>query len=212
MSEKFLKHSGLRKFWNPVGRLQYRFLRSEGLKSSHKLLDVGCGTFRGGRFIIEFLKRGNYYGLDEKRSAIAWGKRHALKKLMGKKPHLFTLEMGSKLVDLAQVLKFTGFDYVWMHAFLDHIGPTKVESVLYSVGKVLADDGCIYATSFIVPGGKRLARWGKQKVETYSYQDPWHYTMAFLEGAAVNAGLYIDGCPEYAHPLGLTMLRLVKAK
>ena len=208
MPEKFLKHSGPKGFWDSVGRLQYRFLRREGLQPTHTLLDVGCGTFRAGRFIVKFLESGNYYGFDEKQSAIEWGRRHVLKKLMRKNPHLFTLRMESKPVDLVEVLKFAGFDYIWMHAFLDHVGPDKVESVFCSVEKVLADDGYIYATSFIA--NEHTAEWGKEKVETYSHKDPWHYTVKFLKKAASNAGLHIDGHLGYVHPLGLTMLRLAR--
>lgn len=211
MSEKFQQYSGPKRFWDSVGELQIAFLRREGLRPEHKLLDVGCGTFRGGRHIIEHLEPGNYYGFDKKGSAIGWGKEHVLKELVEEKePRLFVLRMDDRPVDLAQMLEFAEFDLVWMHAFLDHIGPRKALSALRDVGSVLANDGCIFATSFIACKGKQVEERG-YKIKTYSYREPWHYTMKFLENVARRAGLCMDGCPGYAHPLGLTMLKLVKA-
>ncbi len=34
--------------WEEIGRLQFEFLRARGLKPSHRLLDIGCGSLRGG--------------------------------------------------------------------------------------------------------------------------------------------------------------------
>ena len=34
--------------WDEVGQLQVDFLVSRGLMQHHKLLDIGCGSLRGG--------------------------------------------------------------------------------------------------------------------------------------------------------------------
>jgi len=40
------------------------FLKSQGLLPERALLDIGCGTLRGGRLFITYLDKGNYTGID----------------------------------------------------------------------------------------------------------------------------------------------------
>src|SRR5436309_1445834 len=50
--------------WDEIGRLQFEFIRGRGLQQGHKLLDVGCGSLRGGVHFARYLDAGNYYGTD----------------------------------------------------------------------------------------------------------------------------------------------------
>ena len=50
--------------WEQVGQFQFHYLIAKGLRKDHKLLDIGCGTLRGGRYFIEYLDCGGYTGLD----------------------------------------------------------------------------------------------------------------------------------------------------
>ena len=38
--------------WNEIGDLQISFMKSQGLESCMKFLDIGCGCLRGGRHFI----------------------------------------------------------------------------------------------------------------------------------------------------------------
>jgi hypothetical protein len=54
--------------WDTMGELQFRFMLETGkLKPADVLLDIGCGSFRGGRFFIEYLHAGNYLGIDKQK-------------------------------------------------------------------------------------------------------------------------------------------------
>lgn len=50
--------------WEEIGQLQIDFLKSEGLLPAHRLLDIGCGTLRGGRHFIGYLDAGRYTGTE----------------------------------------------------------------------------------------------------------------------------------------------------
>ena len=50
--------------WEVLGQLQLNFMICEGLKPHHKLLDIGCGSLRGGVHFIRYLDVGNYAGID----------------------------------------------------------------------------------------------------------------------------------------------------
>ena len=64
--------------WYSIGRLQYHFLVSKGLKSNHKFLDLGCGSLRLGQFLIPMLDKGNYFGLDVEHELIDEGSKNEM--------------------------------------------------------------------------------------------------------------------------------------
>jgi ubiquinone/menaquinone biosynthesis C-methylase UbiE len=73
--------------WEAVGTLQFRFMVEQGLEPRHVLLDVACGSLRGGVRFIPYLEPGNYLGIDMQQKLIDAGverevgqKLYALKK------------------------------------------------------------------------------------------------------------------------------------
>jgi len=59
--------------WETVGTLQFRFMVGQGLEPRHVLLDVACGSLRGGVRFIPYLDRGHYLGIDMHRKLIDAG-------------------------------------------------------------------------------------------------------------------------------------------
>jgi hypothetical protein len=55
-------HLAVGGMWEEIGKLQLDFLVNQGLRPTHKFLDIGCGTLRGGRHFIRYLDAGNYAG------------------------------------------------------------------------------------------------------------------------------------------------------
>lgn len=64
--------------WEEVGQLQFNFLVAQGLKPEHTLLDIACGSLRGGVHFINYLNPGNYLGLDKEQELINRGIEHEL--------------------------------------------------------------------------------------------------------------------------------------
>jgi hypothetical protein len=104
--------------WHELGELQFRFLVDRGLRPEHVLLDVACGSLRGGVRFIPYLEPGNYLGIDRDRSLIDHGIENELGRTMFglKRPEFivsnaFEFERFSKRPDfaLAQSL-FTHLD------------------------------------------------------------------------------------------------------
>src|SRR5882757_11035445 len=65
--------------WDQLGALQFDYLVAHGLKPEHRLLDVGCGSLRGGVRFVDYLRPGNYYGLDISENLLAAGRRELAK-------------------------------------------------------------------------------------------------------------------------------------
>jgi SAM-dependent methyltransferase len=51
-------------YFEIAGRLQLAALLREGVYPWSKVLDVGCGCLRGGYWLIHFLDRGRYFGIE----------------------------------------------------------------------------------------------------------------------------------------------------
>src|SRR3990172_1321367 len=59
--------------WEEMGELQFSFLARQGLEPSDCLLDIACGSLRGGVHFINFLDIGNYLGIDKENKLIELG-------------------------------------------------------------------------------------------------------------------------------------------
>jgi SAM-dependent methyltransferase len=47
-----------------IGRSYFEFLREQGLRPDHRVLDFGCGAGRIGIWLVPYLERGHYVGVD----------------------------------------------------------------------------------------------------------------------------------------------------
>ena len=66
---------GPAKVWKQKRAFQYAFLTSYGLQQQHILLDIGCGTLRGGIPLIDYLEPRNYIGIDNSERRLAEARR-----------------------------------------------------------------------------------------------------------------------------------------
>lgn len=64
--------------WDEIGRLQLEFMVKQGLRPQHVLLDIGCGSLRGGVHFIRYLDRGNYLGIDKEKMLLEAGLAYEL--------------------------------------------------------------------------------------------------------------------------------------
>ena len=79
--------------WDHLGPLQLEVLRAHGLRPEHRLLDIGCGSLRGGRHLMRYLEPGNYWGLDISPEILAAARQLVAQEgLAGREPHLHATE------------------------------------------------------------------------------------------------------------------------
>jgi SAM-dependent methyltransferase len=64
--------------WEELGALQFEYLVSSGLRPEHYFLDIGCGSFRGGRHFIPYLEPGRYFGVDRNAEPLRVGQEQEL--------------------------------------------------------------------------------------------------------------------------------------
>ena len=103
--------------WQLKQRFQISFLRLAGLRPEHELLDVGCGTLRGGGPIIEFLRPGHYCGIDVRADLLSEARKEVRERSLDMKaPRLLTVD------DFLREKPRGQFDFAWSYSTLIHMG------------------------------------------------------------------------------------------
>jgi SAM-dependent methyltransferase len=100
-----------------MGRLQLITLLRCGLYPHSKVVDLGCGSLRGGYWLINFLQPGNYFGIEPNVEMLAVGKKEILgpRLLEEKRPRFLTNDRFD-LGEFSEVFDFFVACSVWIHA------------------------------------------------------------------------------------------------
>lgn len=192
--------------WDEVGALQLDFLRRQGLEPAHRLLDVGCGSLRGGVHFVRYLDAGRYYGLDISEALIEAGYNQEIGAL-GLKPKLPRTNLLTTANFDATSLQ-ASFDMALAQSVFTHLPLNQIALCLEQIARVMKPGGVFYATFFRAP---ETALWSDAithapgGVTTTSTADPYHYRPSQLAWAAGDR--WEARClGEWSHPRGQQMM------
>jgi SAM-dependent methyltransferase len=192
--------------WDEVGALQLDFLRGQGLKPDHRLLDVGCGSLRGGVHFVRYLDAGRYYGLDISEALIEAGYNQ----------EIGALGLRQKLprTNLLTTANFdatswgASFDMALAQSVFTHLPLNQIALCLEQIARVMKPGGVFYATFFRAP---ETSPWSDAithdpgGVTTTATSDPYHYRPSQLAWAA--GELWEAECiGKWSHPRGQQMM------
>jgi SAM-dependent methyltransferase len=192
-----------------MGLWQLDLLIQEGLRPEHRLLDLGCGSLRGGIHLIEYLQKDRYFGLDRRRDLIRTGVRYELSRAArAKRPRFLVRD------DFDASAFGVTFDFVIAQSVLTHLPSKDVEICIRRAKEVLSPAGAILATVFL--GEREIPRIVREAVdgtfETYADADPYHHPATWLASRASEAGLQIDWITSRKHPRAQHVAKLVSAR
>ena len=198
--------------WDLIGPLQLEFMIRQGLLPSHELLDVGCGSLRGGVRFIGYLEPGHYVGVDKNPDLIEAGRTLELVRygLVERNPTLVVMA-DFELSRLGRT-----FDYAIAQSLFPHLPLNLVIRCLMCVQSVLVDGGKFYATFFENPAGKRNLQPISHPTAdlgpftTYFDRDPYHYDLGTFEWICRDTDLRVEYFGDWGHPRSQKMLRFVK--
>ncbi len=148
------RHSavGAAGLWKMKRRFQIGFLRDRGLKPNEDLLDLGCGTLRGGIPIIDYLEARRYTGLDVREEVIdEAGREVAEENLGGKEPNLVFVPTLDGL-DLGR-----RFDIIWAFQVIIHMTDELLSGATEFIALHLRSRGKAYVTVRV--GSPRSNEW-----------------------------------------------------
>jgi len=204
-----VKHKKHRDFvgghWDEIGRLQFDFMISRGLKPASKLLDIGCGALRGGVHFVRHLDDGNYYGIDINESLLEAGKQELRESgLGGKQVHLLR-------TDLFDATGFgVQFDFGISVSLITHLCANQIIYCFLQMRRVMHAGSCFYFSFFEVPELPLSDAYAQPRGEivTHFLSDPFHYTRDQIEYCARSAGLKPSHVGDWNHPRNQQMLEL----
>lgn len=194
--------------WDELGQLQFQFLLDHGLQPTHRLLDLGCGSLRGGVRFIPYLNPGNYWGVDNNEALIEAGWTIELAKV-----NLHSRQPRNQLVCLKD-FEFPSlnktFDFVLAQSVFTHLNFNRIRRCLTRLAPVME------------PGGKFLATFLEAKAEqdfeaplrykpnglitTHSYRDPFHYYFEDFQYAISKLPWNVHYHGDWDHPAKSQML------
>lgn len=191
--------------WGEIGRLQFNYLKSKGLKPHHTLLDVGCGSLRGGVHFVSYLNTFQYFGFDKNEMLIAAGVEVELKNLDIEnkvKPGNF-----ASSEDFEYPPHWPQMDYAIGFSIVTHLGESSAELCLQKTAMQLKSGGIFYVTVFEVPEEESGAApyLHKSGIQSWADKDPFHYTFGQLGALGSKAGLELITIEEFNHPRGQKM-------
>jgi len=127
-----------------VAANQFNVLTSLGLRENHHLLDIGCGSLRGGRLFIPYLLPNKYFGIEPEQWLIDEGIKNniGLDMIRIKNPTFsndrdFTLSIFKKQ-----------FDIILAQSIFSHASENQIRKCLSEIKKVMTPTGIFAATFF----------------------------------------------------------------
>ncbi|KXF78428.1 hypothetical protein ATN84_01100 [Paramesorhizobium deserti] len=128
--------------WDFMGATQFRLLTTLGLRNRHKVLDLGCGSLRAGRFLIMYLDRGNYFAIEPN----IWLIEDAIKNEIGQALVNLKQPSFSHNDDFNTEVFGTKFDFIVAQSIFSHAGPELVSTALRSIRQSLDKNGLALVT------------------------------------------------------------------
>ena len=186
--------------WDEIGALQLRFLIERGLQPSDVLLDVACGSLRGGVHFVRYLDVGNYLGIDKEQTLIDRG---------------VELELGAELYETKRPelvvndsFDFSSFskrpDVSLAQSLFTHLSTDAIALCLTSLRAFVEPGHSFYATYF---DGDSTGN-----PDRSHDHGRFAYTSAELGMFGARAGWKTDSIGDWGHPRGQKMMLFVSGE
>jgi hypothetical protein len=175
----YRKAVGPERLYDVRGALQFCLVVELGLRDTHTLLDIGCGSLRGGRFFITYLRKGKYFGVEPNMKLVVAGIENELgMDILKVKEPTFSSTGEFKFRELG-----SEFDYLLAQSIFSHATQDQVRLCVQEAACVMHNES-IFVANF------------KVGEEDYT-GDSWHYPRTirytekfFVDIAAENKLVY----------------------
>lgn len=196
--------------WKEIGEHQLRFMIEQGLKPSHRLLDVGCGSLRLGALAIAWLDPQRYFGSDLSADLIAAGRERELDDHLRDRapPEHFSVSDDFDFTFLPEAIDFAIAQSVFTHLPLNHL-----RRCLSKLAAHMRPGGRFFVTYFDCPIGENLQQpllHSPGGIVTHDFKDPYHYRENDLAWAIDRSPWRLDIIGGWGHPRDQRMAAFVR--
>lgn len=190
------------------GLAQLEILKSLGCRPHHRVLEIGCGALVAGFPIMQYLDRGNYFGIEPNEwLTISSLKIPVVAQVATEKAPLFCPRVDFRSEPA------TKFDFIISHSILSHASNSQLDEFLIAATSQLADGGVIAASirlaegnEFGSPGsrihGVAFKEWQYPGVSWFQQEDVLERTRVIGASARVAPELtqtILEGNPKAIH-------------
>jgi hypothetical protein len=160
----YRREVGPGRLYDVIGAQQFCLMVRLGLREHHKLIDLGCGSLRGGRLFIPYLLPGNYHGIEPNAKLIREGIQYELGWSIRdvKRPTFYHFDNFA--------ISQTGIqaDFILAQSILSHAGNDILEKIIREASLTLVKDGK-FAATFFEGAWQAKTGWLGHEVITYPY-------------------------------------------
>jgi cyclopropane fatty-acyl-phospholipid synthase-like methyltransferase len=153
----YKSYVGNPKHYDLIGKIVFDLLLKYGLKPEHKLLDIGCGSLRIGKLIINYLDYMNYFAIEPNE----W----LIREYEEKNNELLNMNLDCNS-DFNIRFKIK-FDFILANSIFIHACKRQIEKCFDEVNTVLQDNGK-FIFSYIEGKDNEKSEWSYPSAVTYS--------------------------------------------
>ncbi len=125
-----------------VGERYVEFMKTEGLRPGHKVLDFGCGYGRMAVPLLRYLEPGNYVGVDLAAERVRQAREYIVHEgLEDTRPAFHVAAMDNDM----SYLPAGAFDFLWVHSVFSHMPLDDVRACLTGLRALMKPDGVLIA-------------------------------------------------------------------
>lgn len=155
----YKSYIGPPKLYDKIGHVVFEMMKEQGLRKTHNVLDIGCGSLRVGQHLINYLNKKRYYGIEPN----TWLIEEALKNESIKIDKEPNFENNSDFV-----IPFDAdFDMVIANSIFIHACPQQIEKCIDNVMLKLKEGGK-FIFNFIPGKDSQASEWTYPGAVTYS--------------------------------------------
>src|SRR4051812_7497301 len=192
--------------WDTHGKHQVEFLLAHGLKPEHRFVDIGCGCFRAGRYLIDHLDPGHYYGVDANLGLLEAGYEFELSDEQREKFPVSNVRANDRFnVDFG-----VKFDMAIAQSVFTHVSLNHVRLCLYRVAAVMNPGGKFYATFYEQPARTPLDKLKPGGRYMFTERNPYWYYRSDMKWAATIGPWSFRYIGNWDHPNGQMMVEFTR--
>ena len=151
--------------YDRIAALQVSLLLAAGLRETHHLCDVGCGSLRAGRMLIPYLRAGRYFGIEPEE----WLVQEGIAKELGRD----ILELKEPKFRYVSDFSLEGFgvefDFVVAQSVFSHTYPDLLRLGLGKIAGALAPEGKLFATWQRGQSNREGSGWIRKGARAYTW-------------------------------------------
>jgi ABC-type polysaccharide/polyol phosphate transport system ATPase subunit len=193
--------------WDEEGEWVFDFLKRQGLRPEHYVLEIGCGSLSAARHLLRHMQPSHYWGFEKDRELFVAGAHIELPRAG------VPVELGHFVVnddfDLSEVPQ--AFHLAIANSLFRRLTLNSVARCIANAVSKLTPDGRLFATYPENPDPRRMDPIVQPDgTTTYSDREPYHYSFSVVSAVAEAVGGRAERVDDRTHPRGDAVLVITR--